>query len=143
MTAMDVHYSSATDDWETPVEFFSNLARKYWFVLDVCATEDNAKCYAFYTPEEDGLSQDWAADSLTGVCWMNPPYGREIAKWVKKAYEESQRGAIVVCLLPARTDTRWWHEYVMKGQVTFIKGRLKFSGAKENAPFPNALVVFG
>ncbi len=73
---------------------------------------------------------------------MNPPYGREIKKWMEKAYLESTKGAVVVCLVPARTDTAWWHDYAMLGKVRFIRGRLKFSGAKHSAPFPSAVVVF-
>jgi hypothetical protein len=85
----------------------------------------------------DGLQQKWK-----GVCWMNPPYGKEIKKWMKKAYESSLEGATVVCLVPSRTDTKWWHEYAMKGEIEFIKGRLKFGGSKNSAPFPSAVVVF-
>ena len=77
-----------------------------------------------------------------GVCWMNPPYGRTIGNWMKKAYESSLEGATVVCLVPARTDTGWWHNYAMKGDIEFIKGRLKFGGSKNSAPFPSAVVVF-
>ena len=103
----------------------------------MCATDDNAKCAKYYTEEMDGLSQEWR-----GVCWMNPPYGRTIGKWMKKAYESSLEGATVVCLVPARTDTNWWHDYAMKGDIEFIKGRLKFGGSKNSAPFPSAVVVF-
>lgn len=123
--------------WETPKDLFKSLDDEYGFNLDVCATPDNAKCPEFFTEEQDGLRQDWR-----GVCWMNPPYGRGIGAWLKKAYESSLQGATVVCLVPARTDTRWWHDYCTKGVVTFIKGRLKFGGHKNNAPFPSALVVF-
>ena len=133
-----VHFSSATDRWATPQDFFDQVARRYPFTLDVCALESNAKCARFFSPEDDGLAQDWDGE----VCWMNPPYGREIGAWMAKAVEEWQRGAVVVCLVPARTDTRWWHDYAMRGQVTFIRGRLKFGGAKNSAPFPSALVVF-
>jgi phage N-6-adenine-methyltransferase len=133
-----VHFSSATDLWATPQEFFDAYDLAYGFGTDVCATAENAKAPLFYTPEQNGLAQDWR-----GVCWMNPPYGRGIDLWVKKAYEEAKHhGATVVCLLPARTDTRWWHDYCIKGQIEFIKGRLKFGEAKNSAPFPNAVVVF-
>jgi hypothetical protein len=92
-----------------------------------------------FTKHDDGLKQDWL-----GTCWMNPPYGREIGLWVKKAFDESKKhGSIIVCLVPARTDTKWWHDYAMKADVKFIKGRLKFGGAKHGAPFPSALLVFG
>ena len=137
MSNMAVHYSSDRTDWETPQELFRQLNDEFHFTLDVCAFTHNAKCKNFFSPEIDGLSQEW-----NGVCWMNPPYGREIGKWVKKAYESSLNGATVVCLVPCRTDTKWWHDYCMKGEIRFIKGRVKFVGAKENAPFPNAIVIF-
>lgn len=134
----DVMFSSASDDWATPATFFEDLDRIYSFTLDVCASESNAKCARFFDKKKNGLLQSWAGET----CWMNPPYGREIGAWIKKAYEESQQGAYVVALVPARTDTAWWHEWAMKGQVTFIRGRLKFGGSKNSAPFPSALVEF-
>lgn len=134
---MNVHFSSATDVWATPQEFFDRLHAQFGFQTDVCALPENAKCPNFFTPEQDGLAQEWS-----GVCWMNPPYGRQIGKWVRKAYESALGGATVVCLVPARTDTAWWHDYAMKGDIEFIRGRLKFGGAKYNAPFPCAVVVF-
>jgi phage N-6-adenine-methyltransferase len=134
---MSVHFSSATDLWATPQDFFDRQNAIYAFTLDVCATADNAKCAKFYTEADDGLSQPW-----TGTCWMNPPYGRTIGQWMKKAYGSSLTGATVVCLVPARTDTRWWHDYAMKGRIEFIRGRLKFGNAKNSAPFPSALVIF-
>ena len=134
---MSVHFSSKTDLWYTPQDFFKKYDDVYKFETDVCATDDNAKCAKYYTEEMDGLSQEWR-----GVCWMNPPYGRTIGNWMKKAYESSLEGATVVCLVPARTDTNWWHDYAMKGDIEFIKGRLKFGGSKNSAPFPSAVVVF-
>ena len=134
---MSVHFSSKTDLWYTPQDFFKKYDDVYKFETDVCATDDNAKCAKYYTEEMDGLSQEWR-----GVCWMNPPYGRTIGNWMKKAYESSLSGATVVCLVPARTDTNWWHDYAMKGDIEFIKGRLKFGGSKNSAPFPSAVVVF-
>jgi phage N-6-adenine-methyltransferase len=134
---MSVHFSSKTDNWYTPNSFFDSYNEKYKFELDVCASEENAKCAKYFTVNDDGLSKEWS-----GVCWMNPPYGREIGKWMKKAYESSLDGATVVCLVPARTDTAWWHDYAMKGDIEFIRGRLKFGGSKTNAPFPSAVVVF-
>ena len=128
---------SNTCEWETPQLFFDALNAEYHFDVDVCATENNAKCERYYSKEQDGLSQQWK-----GVCWMNPPYGREIGKWMRKAYESSLYGATVVCLVPARTDTAWWHDYAMKGEVEFVRGRLKFGGSKANAPFPSAIVTF-
>jgi len=138
---MNVHFSSKTDLWSTPQDLFDKLNSKHHFEIDVCATKENAKCTKFYTEEDDGLSIDWHKDGLE--CWMNPPYGREIINWMKKAYEQSQLGCIVVCLVPARTDTKWWHEYAMKGDIEFLRGRLKFGGHKNSAPFPSAIVVFG
>jgi phage N-6-adenine-methyltransferase len=134
---MNVHFSSKTDMWSTPQSFFTKYDEKYNFNLDVCASEDNAKCAKYFTETDDGLQQEWE-----GVCWMNPPYGREIIKWMKKAYESSLNGATVVCLVPARTDTTWWHEYAMKGTIEFIRGRLKFGNSKNSAPFPSAIIVF-
>ena len=134
---MSVHFSSATDLWATPQDFFDKQNVIYGFTLDVCATADNAKCARYFTETDDGLTQPWQ-----GVCWMNPPYGRTIGHWMRKAYESSLTGATVVCLVPSRTDTRWWHDYAMKGQIEFIRGRLKFGNAANSAPFPSALVVF-
>ena len=129
--------TSNTDMWSTPRDFFDDYNAIYHFDVDVCATSENALCAKFYSPEDNGLSKEWH-----GVCWMNPPYGREIGKWMKKAYESSLHGATVVCLVPARTDTAWWHEYAMKGEIEFIRGRLKFGSSKNSAPFPSAVVVF-
>lgn len=133
----DALFSSKTCEWETPAYLFEEYNYKYHFDLDVCATNENAKCLRYFTKEEDGLRQEWR-----GVCWMNPPYGREIGKWVEKAYKSALKGATVVCLLPARTDTSWWHDYCMKGQIEFIRGRVKFGNSKHGAPFPSAIVIF-
>jgi len=133
----DVHFSSKSKEWETPQCLFNRLDKEYGFTVDVCAKHKNKKCEKYYTVEDDALTKDWA-----GVCWMNPPYGREIGKWMAKAFFESTRGATVVCLVPARTDTAWWHDYAMKGDITFVRGRLKFSNSKDNAPFPSAIIVF-
>lgn len=133
-----VHFSSATDQWSTPVEFFKALDEEFHFMLDVCADKQNRKCAHFFSEVDDGLKQAW-----NGACWMNPPYGREIGKWVEKARRESvHRGATVVCLLPARTDTKWFHDHCTYGEIRFIKGRLKFGDAKASAPFPSMIVVF-
>ena len=135
-----VLFSSKSSEWETPQWLYDKLWKKYRFVLDPCCTYENCKCRAMFTKKDDGLSKNWAE---YGNVFMNPPYGREIYKWVKKAYEEAKKGITVVCLLPSRTDTKWWHEYVMRSQeIRFIRGRLKFQGAKYNAPFPSAVVVF-
>lgn len=133
-------FSSATDMWATPIALFEELNKEFGFTLDVCAVPENAKCEKYFTPEQNGLSQVW-----TGRCWMNPPYGRNIKHWVEKAYRSVRHGGeadVVVCLLPSRTDTLWWHSFCMKGEVRFLRGRLKFGGAKNSAPFPSAVVVF-
>lgn len=132
-----VHFSSATDDWATPKDFFDKLNAEFNFTLDVCASDGNAKCSRYFTIKDDGLSQPWE-----GTCWMNPPYGRGIGDWMQKAYESARQGATVVCLVPARTDTRWWQDFAAKGEVYFVPGRLKFGNAKASAPFPCALVTF-
>lgn len=132
-------FSSKSTEWETPDDFYRALDSVCHFNLDVCASHDNAKCDIFYSKENDALSKQW-----NGTCWMNPPYGREVVKWVEKASEEGRKwGTKVICLLPSRTDTRWWHEYASKGHRIYIRGRLKFGGMKNSAPFPSALVVFG
>ncbi len=134
----NVHFSSETDEWATPRDFFAKCNAEFGpFNLDVCANIKNAKVGAFFCKDEDGLKQKW-----WGKCWMNPPYGREIGKWMAKALKESQRGALVVCLVPARTDTAWWHDSAAKGEVRFLRGRLKFNDGKNSAPFPSALVIF-
>ena len=136
--APSVHFSSATDEWETPQAFFDVQDRIYNFTLDVCANSRNAKCDLYFSKRTDGLARPWAPHR----CWMNPPYGRMIGDSMRKAYVENLCGALVVCLVPARTDTAWWHDCAAKGDVRFIRGRLKFGGGKNSAPFPSALVVF-
>lgn len=134
----DVHFSSSKDNWETPSDLFRDLNREFSFTIDGCADSENAKCEKFYSKAENGLIQDWGNENV----FINPPYS-EISKWLKKAYFASKKGATVVCLIPSRTDTRWWHNYVMKSsEVRFVKGRIKFNGAKHGAPFPSAIVVF-
>ena len=135
----EVLFSTGNSEWETPDELFKRLDEIYHFDVDVCATAENTKCEHYFSPEEDGLKQRW-----TGTCWMNPPYGREITKWVRKAYYSAKEdGATVVCLLPARVDTDWWHTYCLKAaEIYFLRGRLRFKGAKNSAPFPTAIVIF-
>ena len=135
---MSVHFSSQTVEWPTDQKVFDDLNTEFNFTLDPCCTKESAKCGRYFTKEDDGLSQSWDGHRV----FMNPPYGREIGEWLKKAYISSQHGAVVVCLIPSRTDTKWWHDYVMKGEIRFIKGRLKFGGHKNSAPFPSAIVVF-
>ena len=135
----DVMFSSKDQTWETPQNLFDKLDKEFNFTLDVCATDETAKCNNYFTPKENGLIQEWR-----GNCWMNPPYGREIGIWIKKAWEESKKEAKVVCLIPARTDTKYWHEYIFTyaAEIRFIKGRIKFGNSKNSAPFPSALVIF-
>lgn len=134
----DVMFSSDDMTYETPQYLFNKLNKEFHFTVDVCALPKTAKCEEYYTPEIDGLKQEWK-----GVCWMNPPYGRQIGIWLKKAYEESLKGAKIICLIPSRTDTKYWHEYCMKAsEIRFIKGRLKFGEATNSAPFPSAIVIF-
>jgi len=136
---MNIHFSSKSDEWPTPVGFFESLNKEFNFTLDPCATNENHKCGKYFTRADDGLSKNWGGE----VVFMNPPYGREISAWMKKAYEScNQSGALVVCLVPARTDTKWWHDYAMNGEIRFVRGRLKFGGHKNNAPFPSAVIVF-
>lgn len=134
---LQVMYSHKTDLWATPKLFFNMLNEEFHFDLDVCALPENAKCAEYFTPEVDGLAQDWTGRR----CWCNPPYGRQIGRWVEKA---ARAKALVVMLLPARTDTRWFHDFIYgKGaEIRFIKGRLKLGGGTANAPFPSMVVIF-
>ena len=135
-----VHFSTVSEDWETPQDTFDWAYRKFGpLTLDVCASRENTKLDNYFTKADNALVQKWAPSR----CWMNPPYGRQVGKWIQKAYLESKEGAIVVCLLPARTDTRWFHDYCIRGEIWFLKGRLKFGGSKNSAPFPSMVVVFG
>ena len=127
-------------EWGTPQALFDKWDSEFHFTLDVCASKENAKCERFFTENEDGLKHDWTNE----VCWMNPPYGREIKRWMAKAWHQALYcGATVVCLVPARTDTAWWHDYVLPyGEIHYIRGRLRFQGASNSAPFPSVIVVF-
>ena len=130
---------ASSDDmtWPTPQPIFDALNAEFQFTLDPCCVPATAKCAKYYTPKEDGLKQDWSGERA----FVNPPYGRWLKPWMKKCYEESQRGALVVCLVPARVDTAWWHDYAAKGEVRFPRGRIK----KRNGvawPFPCAIVIF-
>ena len=142
-------FSSKSAEWETPQDFFNKLDAAWAFTLDPCCTTSSAKCKKHFTINDDGLSKDWSGNRV----FMNPPYGRSIGKWIKKAYEEGQKpNTVVVCLLPARTCTKWFHEHCMKSQaIYFVKGRLKFENkvvvpqkgkAISTAPFPSMVVVF-
>lgn len=136
---MNIHFSSKTNEWATPQKFFDELNKEFNFNLDPCANTKNHKCAMWFNEKEDGLSKSWDNSRI----FMNPPYGHEIGKWVKKASEA--RGGVVVCLLPARTDTKYFHEYIYKNPratIRFIKGRLKFGDSKNSAPFPSMIVIF-
>lgn len=136
----DLMFSSKTDLWATPQEFFDKLDGEFHFDVDVCALPDNAKCARYYTPRDDGLTQPWS-----GTCWCNPPYGRSVGLWVQRAAQACAEGSTVVMLLPARTDTRWFHEYLYQRpnvELRFLKGRLKFGDGKNSAPFPSLVAVF-
>ena len=135
-----VLFSSKSMEWETPQEFFDRLDREFHFTLDPCATAETAKCEKFYTKETDGLAQNWGGETV----FCNPPYGRAIKDWVKKSYDESRKKkTIVVMLIPARTDTKYFHEYIYgKAEIRFVRGRLKFGGSENSAPFPSMVVIY-
>lgn len=138
----ELMFSSKKEDWETPQDFFNKLNEEFHFTLDAAASSENAKCDDYFTKEQNGLIQSWAYK----VVWLNPPYGRYTTeKWVKKAYEEYQRtGCTIVMLLPARTDTIWFHDYVLgKAEIRFVKGRLKFGECKDATPFPSLVAIYG
>jgi len=137
-----IMFSSKSNDWATPQDFYNQLDAEFGFTLDPCASQSSAKCSSFYTADDDGLSKNWEGQTV----FMNPPYGRKIGNWIQKAYEEGEKGNTrVVALIPARTDTKYWHNYCMKAtEIRFVKGRLKFGhgNTKNSAPFPSAVVVF-
>ena len=140
MTNSSVHFSSQSSAWSTPQNFYDRLDDEFYFTLDPCATVENAKCERYFTIDDDGLSKPWA-----GRVFMNPPYGRAIGSWVRHAFEESlcRYCYVVVGLVPSRTDTAWWHDWVMQAdEIRLVKGRLKFGEHKNSAPFPSAVVVW-
>jgi len=141
-TTQGVMFSSKSNDWATPQDFYNQLDAEFGFTLDPCASQASAKCSSFYTADDDGLSKNWEGQTV----FMNPPYGRKIGNWIQKAYEEGEKSNTrVVALIPARTDTKYWHNYCMKAtEIRFVKGRLKFGhgNTKNSAPFPSAVVVF-
>jgi phage N-6-adenine-methyltransferase len=131
-------FSSDKSCWETPQAFFDRLNDEFHFDCDVAASAENAKCERFYTEADNALEQPWR-----GVCWCNPPYGRKVGDWVAKAAQSAREGATVVMLLPARTDTRWFHRYIYhRAEIRFVAGRLHFGGSKSGAPFPSMVVIF-
>jgi site-specific DNA-methyltransferase (adenine-specific) len=141
---MNVHFSSDDQTWTTPQKFYDQLNEEFNFTLDPCCSKESAKCDHYFTEEDDGLIQDWSDH----VVFMNPPYGREIPQWIEKAHNEYLKGATVVCLIPSRTDTRYWHNWIFplyyenKIEIRFLKGRLKFGNAKTSAPFPSVVIVY-
>jgi len=129
MTNNNVHFMSLRSDWKTPIKLYEELDKEFNFDFDPCPLN----------PTFDGLSIPWGKRNF-----VNPPYGRQITAWIKRGFEESQAGKLVVFLIPSRTDTKWWHDFIMKAnEIRFIKGRLKFGGAKNSAPFPSCIVIFG
>ncbi|MBQ1805790.1 MAG: adenine methyltransferase [Oscillospiraceae bacterium] len=136
-----VMFSSRTDLWSTPQDLFDELDAEFHFSVDVCAIPENAKCVRFFSPVDDGLVKSWKTGG--GAAWCNPPYGRKIGEWVRKAAQEAADGQTVVMLIPARTDTRWFHEYILgRAEIRFLRGRLRFGGAVNPAPFPSMVVIF-
>lgn len=135
----DVVFKSASEEWATPQDFFDVLNAEFWFTLDPCATHENHKCAQYFTKEDDGLAQDWGNETV----FCNPPYGNKIRLWVEKCREHGKRGGTAVLLLPARTDTRWFHDLIYhQAEIRFVRGRLKFGGSQHNAPFPSMVVIF-
>ena len=132
--------SSKSNEWSTPQEFFDNLNNEFGFTLDPASTHENAKCKKHYTIKDDGLNQDWSNEMV----FLNPPYGGNTREWIKKAYYENLKGAVVVCLIVSSTDRSYWHDYIFPyaAQIRWIRGRLKFGGSKSSAPFASAVVVF-
>lgn len=132
-------FESTSTEYETPDYLFEPLKIEFDIILDVCATRKNTKCKLFFTKVEDAFSKEWHE---YGNCWMNPPWGKELKKWVRKAYEESRKGITVVCLLPVRSNTNWWHDYCLKGEIRFLKGEIKFKGMERGLWLPCAIVIF-
>lgn len=141
MGNMDVMYTRNSDEWETPSWLFDALDCEFLFTLDPCATDQNHKCDQYFTKDDDGLSLPWKKERV----FCNPPYGRQIGKWVRKAFEETYARycPLVVMLLPARTDTKWFHDFIYnKAEVRFMRGRVKFGNCAKDAPFPSMIVIF-
>ena len=134
-------FSSDSAEWATPQDFYDKLNAEFHFTLDPCATPENAKCEKYYTKEQDGLAQDWTGETV----FCNPPYGRKIGAWIEKCYNHSRNGGggTAVMLIPSRTDTQWFHDYVYgKAEIRFVKGRLKFGGCQNSAPFPSLVAIY-
>lgn len=138
MARLDKQFESAKTEWETPLDLFNPLNDEFRFEMDVCALPENTKCEKFLSPDDDGLVSKWG-----GVCWCNPPYGRDLAKWVRKACCETWNGVTTVMLIPVRSNTKWWHELCIPfGEIRFVLGRPKFGGADQGLPWPLAVIVF-
>ena len=134
----EARFAAKSVEYETPQDLFDGLDAEFGFTCDVASTDANAKCAKHFTLADDGLAQPWE-----GVCWCNPPYGREMPRWIRKARSEAETGnATTVLLIPARTNTGWWHDECMNGEVRFIRGRPRFNGGKHGLPFPLAFVIF-
>lgn len=134
---MSVHFSSQSNEWATPQDVFDRLDAEFHFTTDVAANAENAKCKRYFTEADNGMLQSWAGERV----WCNPPYGGQIGKWIEKA--AISNADVVVMLIPARTETRAWHQYIFPvAEIRFLEGRLKFGGHKWNAPFPSAIVIF-
>ena len=126
-----------SDNWGTPQKLFDILNQEFNFDIDVCASHENAKCRAYFTRENNALTKQWI-----GTCWMNPPYGREIVQWMKKAYDSAEAGATVVCLIPARTSPPWWHDYALRGaELRFIRTKVSFTGPVSGVPFWGSVIA--
>lgn len=140
MSISNALYSSRTEEWSTPQDIFDALHREFNFTVDAAASKENAKCKRYFDKETDGLKQSWAGETV----WCNPPYGKQIGKWMKKGLLESRNPrTTVVMLVHARTDTKWFHDYVYhRSEIRFLRGRLKFGGAQNNAPFPSMVVIY-
>lgn len=138
MARLEKQFESATVEWPTPQDIYEPLFAEFGFTLDVAANSSNAKCKQFFDKETNGLAQKWS-----GVCWCNPPYGKDLKNWVKKAAIETWHGVTTVMLIPVRSNTVWWHQYCLPfGEIRFVKGRPKFGNAKEGLPWPLAVIVF-
>ena len=138
MPYINQRFNSATTEWSTPDTIFKPLDNEFHFTLDVCASKENTKCKQFFSIEQDSLNQEWY-----GICWMNPPYGNSLYKWIKKAYYSSLNGTVVVGLLPVRTNTGYWHDYILNiAEVRYIRGYPKFGDAKQGLKVPLAIVIW-
>ena len=140
MTIHESLFSSRSEEWPTPQDFFDGLDAEFRFTLNPCATPESAKCETYFTKAQDGLEQDWRRHRV----FCNPPYGKSMRDWARKCYEASRAGALVVLLAHSRTDTRWFHDWVYgkAAEIRFVRGRLRFGGVKQAAPFPSLVAVY-